>query len=142
MFCKESARSLQSYGAGCDNGIAVDTATNGGEGDVFQLVLHGQFEAVVVAGGQEVGIFLRPLVNGTHRMDDIACGQFVATGDSGLAGVAAPQAAARVQEFWTGGSVDGAVNAAAAQERAVGGIDNGIYLQARDITLHQFYSLD
>ena len=88
------------------------------------------------------GELLRTLVNGAYRMDDVVCGQFVAAGDSGLAGLTATQATTRGQEFGTGGSVDGAVNAAAAQERAVGGIDNGIYLQARDITLHQFYSLD
>ena len=141
MFRKESARSRHCHDTGRGNGVAVDAAADGGESDAFQFVFGGQFETVFVAGGQEVGIFRRPLVNGTYRMDDIARGQFVAAGDSGLAGVAAPQAATCAQEFWSGGSMDGAVYAAAAQERAIGSIDNGIYVQARDIALHQFHSL-
>ena len=58
-------------------------------------------------------------------MDDFLAGQVVGVGDLGRARGAAVQGAAFVEEGRSGGAVDGAVDAAAAEEGGVGCVDDG-----------------
>jgi hypothetical protein len=59
--------------------------------------------------------------------------QAVAAGDLRVAGVASAQRAALSQQFRPGRPVDRAVDAAAAEQRAVGGVDDGVDLKRRDV---------
>jgi hypothetical protein len=40
---------------------------------------------------------------------------------------------ALVEELWSSGAVDGAVDASAAQQRRVGGVHDGVDLEGRDV---------
>ena len=53
--------------------------------------------------------------------------------DLGAPGVAAAERAALGEQLGPGGAVDRAVHAAAAQERIVGGVDDGIHRQCSDV---------
>src|SRR5690606_26773100 len=68
-----------------------------------------------------------------HGVDDPAGGQVVAPGRLGVAGVAAAEGAALGQQAGPGGPVDGAVDAAAAEQRAVGGVHDRVDLEGRDV---------
>ena len=59
-------------------------------------------------------------------MDNVVGGEIVAPGDLGVACGTAVEGKAFGQEFGTGGSVDGAVNASAAEQRRIGGIDDRV----------------
>ena len=55
--------------------------------------------------------------------------QLVAAGDFRLAGFGAAERSAFGQQFRSGRAMNGAVDAAAAEQAAVGGIDDGIDIQ-------------
>ncbi|MCI0639826.1 MAG: hypothetical protein L0Y72_16330 [Gemmataceae bacterium] len=66
-------------------------------------------------------------------MDDVFGRQFVALGDFGFAGGAAAERFALGQQFAPRRAVDGPVHAAAAQERSVGGVDDGVHSELGDV---------
>jgi len=59
--------------------------------------------------------------------------EFVAFGDFGLAGGATAERAAFHQQFRPGGAMNGAVHAATAEQRRVGGVHNRIHALLRDV---------
>ena len=63
--------------------------------------------------------------------------QAMAAGDPRFAGRAAAELAAFVQKSGAGGAVYGAIDAAAAQEAAVGGIDDGVHGKGGDVGLER-----
>src|SRR5262249_62266544 len=67
-----------------------------------------------------------------NRMNDVTCGQTVTPGDLCVAGVAAVQTAALREQLRTGRVVDRTVDASAAEQRGVCGIDDGIDLKGGD----------
>ena len=69
----------------------------------------------------------------TDSMDHTPCRQPIAPGDFGVAGFAATQRAAFCQQLRSRRAVDRAVDATAAKQRGVGGVDNGIDMQAGDV---------
>ena len=71
------------------------------------------------------------------RMDDVARGQAIAFGDPGLAGGAAAQCAALLKELPPGGAVDGAVHSAAAQQRLVGRVHDGVHREPGNVRLRE-----
>ena len=70
------------------------------------------------------------------RVDDPAGRQVVAGCDLRLTGFAATQLAAGLKQFGSGRAVDGTIDTATAQQRLVGGIDDGVHGQGRDVGLH------
>ncbi len=70
-------------------------------------------------------------------MDDEAGRQVEAVGDDGLTGRAlADGPAGRLQALGPGGAVDGTVDATAAEQLAVGRVDDGVDPLGRDVALH------
>jgi hypothetical protein len=72
-------------------------------------------------------------------MDDMLGRQPVSFGDPGFAGWATTKQATFVQQIWAGSAVDSTINPAAAQQRTVGGIDNGVNRQLRNIGFSHFH---
>src|SRR5262245_3819583 len=70
------------------------------------------------------------------RMNDVACGQAISSGDLRGAGVAAVQGAAFLKQLRSGRPVDRAVDASATEERAVCRVDNSVDLKGRDVGDH------
>ena len=123
------------------NRIAVDTATDGGERKRSDFFLCGQIQTVCIACGEQGAVRWHAAVNRADGMDDIIGRQTKAGRYPGFTGGAPADLAAGGQQFRTGGAVDGAVNTPAAQQRGIGGIDNGTNLQAGDIAPDNFESL-
>src|SRR4029450_6703994 len=59
----------------------------------------------------------------------------------GVAGVAAAEAFARLEDRGTAGAVDGAVDAAAAEQRRVGGVDDRVHTCRGDVALRELDAL-
>ena len=85
--------------------------------------------------GCEFLVFAVPAAhpNGAHGVNDEFRREVVALGEPTFADGAAVKRQALIQETAPCCPVDGAVNAGAAQEGLIGGIDNGIHLQRRDV---------
>ncbi|RCI09025.1 hypothetical protein L249_4974 [Ophiocordyceps polyrhachis-furcata BCC 54312] len=76
---------------------------------------------------------IRVAVDGADGVNDMFGGQFVASGDPGLAGGATTDEAALMNEVGAGSAVDGAVDAASAHEGRVGGVDDGVEPELGDV---------
>ena len=114
--------------------IAIGAGGDQGEGHGFALLLFGQGKAFAVAGSQKLPLTAMAAVpHGAHGMDHVPAGQVIGGGDFGIAGPAAAQSAAFRQKLRPGGSVDGAVHSAAAQQGFLGGVDDGVHLHFGDI---------
>jgi hypothetical protein len=68
--------------------------------------------------------------NGVNHMP---CRKAISPGDLGVAGFAAMQATAFIEKLRTGGAMNRPVDATAAEQRAVGGIDDGVDVQRGDV---------
>src|SRR5437763_6826289 len=71
-----------------------------------------------------------------HRADGVnhvLRRQIVAAGRLGIAGGAAAQPAALLQQTRTSRAVNGAIHSAATEQRTIGGVDDGIHREASDI---------
>jgi len=66
-------------------------------------------------------------------VNDEACRKLVATGDLGLASLATAEKAALMHEFWASRPTDCSVNASAAKQRGVGGVDDRVQCQRCDV---------
>src|SRR3954451_17182623 len=68
-----------------------------------------------------------------NRVDDITRGKIVAAGDARLPRRASAECTTFGQQTWPCGSMDCPIHTAAPQERRIGGVDNGINGQCRDV---------
>lgn len=115
--------------------IPVYASANCAKGDAGAAILLGDLEALQVAALQEGSTGPLAAEDGANCVDDVLGGKVVPAGDDGLAGVAAVRIPvdALPHEFRTGGSVDCAVDAAAAAEGRVCGVDNGVDREGGDV---------
>ena len=106
---------------------AVAAGADRGKGDRAraELACEGQ-RATVAARQQLVLAGVAAVPDRPHRVDHPARRQHVPVGRLRLARVATAERTAPLQQLRAGGPVDGAVHAAAAQQRAVGGVDDGV----------------
>src|SRR5512133_218237 len=124
-------------GGGPVGGEPVDARADGREGHTAAAVSLGQLEARPVAGGEGLVLTLLPAVpDRAHRMDDEAGRHAMAAGQLRLSRRAAPQAPAFLQQARSRRAVDGPVHAAAAQQVAVRGVDDGVHGEGGDVGLH------
>lgn len=138
----QTCRGVQPGGHGTDGNTrgavgreSVDAGRNGRKRNRPDPMGGGEFERNAVARGQQPVAFLRAAFapHRPDRMDDVARRQAVSPGDLGVTSVATAQRAALRKQFRPGGAVNRAVDASAAEERAVGGVDDGIDLERRDV---------
>src|SRR5687767_15684412 len=118
--------------------VAVGARRDGGEGHALKRARRGQRERVAVGRGQQLGL-APATVDWPHGVNHKARGQEPARRDDGLArrepfGVErASQLSALFEYPWAARAVDGAVHAPAAEQRRVGGVDDGVHGRARDV---------
>ena len=87
-----------------------------------------------IAGGEQRVLALAAAApDRTDRMDDVPGLEAIAAGDLGGTGVATAQGLALGQQLGAGGTMDGAVDAAAAEQRGVGSVDDGVDVERRDV---------
>lgn len=89
----------------------------------------------VARGEQSAFALLTAPPNGPHGVNHMAGLEPMSPRDARLSGGATTQVTAFCQQAGTGGGVDGAVNAATPQKRAVGRIYNGVHGQSGDVAL-------
>lgn len=114
--------------------VAVDPGADAGKGNGFQPRLGGEFQRIAVAGGKQrrFAVFAAA-PDGANSVDDVSGGKAEAGGNFGLARGAAVQGAAAGQQFRPGGAVNGSIDPAATQEGIVGGVDDSVDSQCRNI---------
>ena len=138
---RQRRRCGQRIGDGCDrdSGCAisretVDASGNRRECDRGQAIRLTQLQRAAIAGGEQFVLALPAAVpNRSNGMDHVLGLQPITSGDFGVAGVAAVQCAAFGKQFGPRGPMDRAIDAAPAKERRIGGVDDGINAQCRDI---------
>ena len=100
-------------------------------------MVHSDLQAATVAGGQD--FWLAPAAIAVDRPDSVdheTRGQLEAWGKLGVAGLATAECGTGCpHKLVPGCTVDGAVDAAAACEGGIGGINDDIDIKSGDITL-------
>jgi hypothetical protein len=96
----------------------------GGDGGL--LMRLGEGERVGVAVGKQLRLMHAAVPHRSHGVNDVFRGQAIAARDPRLARRTPADRAALLEQLRTRRAMDRAVDAAAAQQRAVGGIDDGI----------------
>src|SRR3954462_2610490 len=112
---------------------AVDAGRDCREGDALEAVPGGDFERAAIAARQNhvlAGAAAAP--DRADRVDDVPRRQPITLRDLGVARRAAVQRPARGEKLGTRGAMDGAVDAAAAQQRGVPGVDDRIEVKPRE----------
>ncbi len=100
-----------------------------------------KFDGPGVAGGQRLILAAAASVpDRPDGMDHMPSRQTIALGDLGAAGLAAIQHAAFDGELRTRRAMDRAVNTASAKQRRIGGVDDGVNAQRRDVGDDDFKS--
>ena len=93
-----------------------------------------QFECAGVARGQrQIFTLTTAMPDRTDGMNYIPRRQPVTSGDFGVARLAATQRTAFGQQLGTGRAMDCAIHAAAAEQRGIRGVNDGVNLQACDV---------
>lgn len=134
VLCQKVHDGLQRHRGGLGQGIAVDPGGDGWEIHGADAVLRRQGQAGAVAGGQQGGLAMAAaLPDGAGGVEHILGLQAIAPGQFGLPGLTAVQRPALRQQLRPGGGMDGAVHAAAAQQRGVGGVGDGLRVRLGDV---------
>jgi len=97
-------------------------------------VLLRQRKAGAIAGGELFPLaVLTAVPHGANGVDDVAARQAVRAGDLGLAGPAAAQRPALLEQLRPRRTVDAAIHAATAQQRFLRRVDDGVHGHFRDV---------
>ncbi len=128
----------QRDGGGQAQGIAIDACAERGEGDTCNLVPLGKVEAALVGALQEPFVFRAAAIDWPDGVKNILRGESSSRRCHSASRWTAADCAAFLHDARAAGAVNGAIDAAAARERAVGGIDDGICLRFNDVSLEQY----
>lgn len=114
--------------SGCEvDGVTVGACADGREGDRSKPLLHGDFAATAIATREQRLLTARTaLPDWTHGVNDVTAWQIPAAGQFGMTGLATSECAALLEQPGSGGPVNGAVDATAAEQCIVGCIDDRI----------------
>jgi hypothetical protein len=94
----------------------------------------GDFERAAIAGReQSILVSAAAAPDRPHRMDHMSRPELEARRDLGFAGWATIQRQAGLEKLGAGGPVDGAINAAAAGKARIGGVDDRIDAERRNV---------
>ena len=144
-MCREGADGVQGDGGCILLGVAIDASGDARKGNGLALLLLCALQAIRIAVGQQLWLaVLAVAIDRAWRVDDVFAGQLSRTRQVGLARLAAVlgqplhQLQAFVEQLPARCTMNGAINATAAQETTVCCIDNGIHLKKRDIACDDF----
>src|SRR5262245_14843671 len=132
-------RDLRRHGADGDarralRRIAIDAGRDGGKRDRAQALRGRERERRAITGRQQIVLALVSAApHRADRVDDVLGFEAIAARDLGGAGIAAAERAAFGEQVRPGGAMDGAVDAAAAEQRPVGGVDDGPHIERGDV---------
>ena len=105
----------------------VDAGGDGGKRDGRKAVRLAQLHGAAVTRRQRlVFAFAAALPDRADGMNDIPRRKPVTVGDLGVAGLAATKRATFGEQFWSGSAMDRAIDPAAAEQRGVRGVDDGV----------------
>src|ERR1700738_1519551 len=111
----------------------IDARGDRGKGNGAQLVLRRELESRAVAGCQELILpLVAPAPHRPDRMNDVGGLEPVPARDLGGAGLTAAELFAFAFEIGSGGAMDRAVHSSAAQQRAIGCVDDTMDVQRGD----------
>ena len=115
-------------------GKAINAGGNGGKGYGEKCVGLAQFERAAIAGSEQL-VFARvaAVPNRTDGVNHIPGRKAIAFGDFSVAGGAATKRAAFGKQLGTGGPMNRTIDAATTEQRRIGGVDDGVNAQCRDI---------
>jgi len=118
------------------DGIAGNARADARKGDASGSLRLRDLQRAGVAGGEQLGLAERAAPDRPHSVDDEARRQQVALGQLGVAGFAAAEKSTLMNKVRSGGAMNGAIHPAAAQERRIGGVDDGVDVERGDIGLN------
>jgi hypothetical protein len=121
----------------CRRAIGRKTVDAGGdrrERDRGEAVGLAKFDGAAIARRQR-GIFAltAAMPNRPNGMNHMPRRQPITFGDLGLASLAAMERTAFGKKLRPGGTMDGAIDAASAEQRGIGSVDDGVNAKCRDI---------
>ena len=97
-------------------------------------MLAGDRDGAAIARRQQrILVLCATVPDRADRVDHMLCGQPVAAGDLRVAGGAAAERAAFGEQLRTRRAMDRAIDASAAKQRGVGGVDDGIDRKRGDV---------
>ena len=134
VFCEEFADGVHRHPERLILGVAEDAGGDQRKGNRLTAVLLRQRKAGVIAGGELFPLAVLTAV--PHRadgVDDVAARQAVRARDLGLAGPAAAQRPALLEQLRPRRTVDAAIHAATAQQRFLRRVDDGVHGHFRDV---------
>ena len=115
-------------------GIAVNAGGNERKRQRFAAVFLCQRKRRPVAGNQQFLLSALPAMPARpHRVNDVFAGQSIALCDLCAACFAPMQRFALRQQLRACGAVNAAIHPSAAQQRFIGGVDNGVHLHPGNI---------
>lgn len=121
--------------------VGVNTGADRGKRNRCHRPIECELQTLPVAGFEQVCLALiATSPDWSHRVDDVACGQVVASGQFCLAGDAAAQITARIEQAGSRGAVYCAIHAAATEQGFVCRVDHGGHLQGGNVALEDLYA--
>ena len=119
--------------------VAVDAGRDRGKRDARAVVLGGQFDRALIAGGEQLTLAaVAAAPHGADGVDDMADWQPAGASDLRVAGVTAAEAATFLEQPGSRGAVDRAVDPAAAEQALVRRVDDRVRLGVgRDVAAVQ-----
>src|SRR5437867_948953 len=117
--------------------IAVGAATDRRKGYRLDSVFHCNLQRISVAICQGLRLAVLPAApDRSDGVNDESSGQTIATSDFRFAGFTAAKRAAFREQFMSSGAMNRAIDSAAAEQRRVRRVHNGIHRALRDIAAH------
>ena len=114
-----------------------------GKAMVREAVRARNLEAAPVAAGEQRRLaFAAAAPDGADSVDDVSRGQIVPPGQLRVAGRAAAEPGAFLQQPRAGGAVDRPVHPAAAQQRRIGRIDDRVDVEPGNVAAPDLNPLD
>lgn len=123
---------------GFGDGISISSGGDRRKRNRLQGTLIGDADRLTMTARESFGFVVTAItINWADGMDDVFGGKTTASRDDGLAGGKASDFGddlfALRKDGRTAGAMNGAVDASAAEERGIGGVDDGVGGFARDV---------
>ena len=118
---------------------AIRAGADRGESNRLNLMCDGQLQTIAITGGKQVVFIVFPIApDRADGVNDMLCRKLMAGGDSGITRVATAKLSAFFEKSFTSRAMYRSIDAASAQERGIGSIDDRIHLQPGNVGIEDF----